>query len=43
VKSGCQVKDVQDHCKVGIGVGGLYRVDVIVEIYPYLLPTTVST
>jgi hypothetical protein len=43
VKSGCQVKDVQDHCKVGIGVGGLYRVDVTVESYPYLLPTTVST
>jgi hypothetical protein len=43
VKLGCQVKDVQDNCKFGIRVGGLYIVDFTIESYPYLLPTIVST
>jgi len=45
VKLGCQMKDMQDHCKVmekGVKVGGLYKLDVNVDSHQALLSTSLS-
>jgi hypothetical protein len=46
VKSGCHVKDLQDHYKFigeGIGVGGIYKIVVTIKSHQALLSTSVST
>jgi hypothetical protein len=46
VKSSCLVKDIHHHYKViakGIGVGGLYKLDVTMKDHQALSSTTMST